>query len=115
MSRIVVLGVFVADAVFRAKRLPAMGETVLGDGFQLGPGGKGSNQAVAAGKLGADVALITRLGADGFAEMARKTWGAAGVVPRVVEDAGSYTGAASIFVDEATGENAIIVCPGAGN
>lgn len=113
MSGIVVLGVFVADAVFRAKRMPGIGETVLGAGFQLGPGGKGSNQAVAAGKLGAEVALITRLGADDFAAIARKTWAEAGVVAEAVEDPASYTGAASIFVDEATGDNAIIVCPGA--
>ena len=50
MGKIIVLGVFVADTSFRASRLPKIGETILGESFALGPGGKGSNQAVAAGK-----------------------------------------------------------------
>ncbi|QHQ34341.1 ribokinase [Algicella marina] len=113
MSRIVVLGVFAADAIYRGSRLPAMGETVLGSAFALGPGGKGSNQAVAAGKLGADVSLITRLGKDAFAKIAYDTWADAGVTPVVVEDPEAYTGSAFIFVDDRSGENAIIICPGA--
>jgi hypothetical protein len=59
---IVILGVFVADTAYRAERQPRMGETILGRSFALGPGGKGSNQAVAAARLGAEVSLITRLG-----------------------------------------------------
>jgi len=82
---IVILGVFVADTAYRAERQPRLGETLLGNGFALGPGGKGSNQAVAAGKLGAEVTFITRLGRDPFAEMARQTWRAAGV--REIENA----------------------------
>ena len=65
---VVILGVFVADTAYRADRQPRMGETILGNSFKLGPGGKGSNQAVAAGKLGADVTFLTRLGVDPFAE-----------------------------------------------
>jgi ribokinase len=110
---IVILGVFVADTAYRAARAPRMGETILGSDFKLGPGGKGSNQAVAAGRLGADVTFITRLGRDPFAEMARATWKDAGVKPAVIETPESYTGAAYIFVEETTGNNAIIVCPGA--
>lgn len=110
---VVVLGVFVADTAYRADRAPRMGETILGNSFALGPGGKGSNQAVAAARLGADVAFVTRLGVDPFAEMALKTWADAGVKPQVTHDADSYTGAAYIFVEEATGDNAIIVAPGA--
>ena len=49
MGKVVVLGVFVADTAYRASRMPKMGETILGNSFVLGPGGKGSNQAVAAG------------------------------------------------------------------
>ncbi len=113
MGGIVILGVFVADTAYRAARQPRMGETLLGQSFALGPGGKGSNQAVACGRLGAEVAFITRLGQDPFAEMARRTWGAAGVTPVVTEDADSYTGAAFIFVDAASGDNAIIIAPGA--
>lgn len=110
---VVILGVFVADTAYRAARAPRMGETILGTDFKLGPGGKGSNQAVAAGRLGADVTFITRLGRDPFAEMARTTWTQAGVKSAVIETPQSYTGAAYIFVEETTGNNAIIVCPGA--
>lgn len=110
---VVILGVFVADTAYRAARAPRMGETILGSDFKLGPGGKGSNQAVAAGRLGADVTFITRLGRDPFADMARATWKDAGVKAVVIETPESYTGAAYIFVEETTGNNAIIVCPGA--
>lgn len=110
---IVILGVFVADTAYRAARQPRMGETILGNGFKLGPGGKGSNQAVAAARLGGDVTFVTRLGRDPFADMARSTWAAAGVKHAVIETPDSYTGAAYIFVEEASGNNAIIVSPGA--
>ena len=110
---VVILGVFVADTAYRATRAPRMGETILGSDFKLGPGGKGSNQAVAAGRLGADVTFVTRLGRDPFADMARETWEDAGVKSVVIETPQSYTGAAYIFVEETTGNNAIIVCPGA--
>jgi ribokinase len=110
---IVILGVFVADTAYRAPRAPRMGETILGTGFALGPGGKGSNQAVAAARLEADVSFITRLGKDAFGEMAMKTWREAGVKPAVIETPESYTGAAYIFIEDGTGNNAIIVAPGA--
>ena len=110
---IVILGVFVADTAYRAARQPQIGETVLGSSFKLGPGGKGSNQAVAAGRLGADVSFISRLGRDPFADMALSTWKEAGVTPVIIETPDSYTGAAYIFVEEGTGNNAIIVSPGA--
>lgn len=110
---IVILGVFVADTAYRADRPPRMGETILGNSFALGPGGKGSNQSVAAARLGAEVSLITRLGDDAFADLAQATWTEAGVRSAAHRDPSSYTGAAYIFVEEATGDNAIIVCPGA--
>jgi ribokinase len=110
---VVILGVFVADTAYRAARQPRLGETVLGESFALGPGGKGSNQAVAAARAGADVTMITRLGRDTFADMALATWAAAGVTPAVTHDPASYTGAAYIFIEAATGNNAIIVAPGA--
>ena len=112
-NAIVILGVFVADTAYRANRAPRMGETIIGNSFKLGPGGKGSNQAVAAGRLGADVSFITKLGKDPFAEMALATWKEAGVKPAVTQVSDNYTGAAYIFVEESTGNNAIIVCPGA--
>ena len=113
MKTIAILGIFVADTTYRAPRLPRMGETILGTGFALGPGGKGSNQAVAAAKAGGDVHFITRLGRDDFAKLAQGVWSQAGVKPAVIEDSDSYTGAAMIFVDQVTGDNAIIVSPGA--
>jgi ribokinase len=110
---VVILGVFVADTAYRAARPPRIGETIFGSGFKLGPGGKGSNQSVAAAKVGANVSFITRLGRDPFADMARAMWKDAGVKPAVIETPESYTGAAYIFVEETTGNNAIIVSPGA--
>lgn len=110
---IVILGIFVADTVYRADRLPRMGETLMGQGFFLGPGGKGSNQAVAAARAGGRVEFVTRLGADAFAAIAREIWGKAGVQAVVREDPESYTGAAFIFLQQGTGQNAIIVSPGA--
>lgn len=113
MSDIVILGVFVADTAYRADRQPKMGETILGTSFVLGPGGKGSNQAVAAAMAGGKVTFISRLGKDAFADIARATWDKAGVAQSITEDGESYTGAAYIFLENATGNNAIIVAPGA--
>jgi ribokinase len=109
---IVVLGVFVVDTSFRADRAPEMGETLLGNSFALGPGGKGSNQAVAAARVGGRVHFISRLGRDLFGDMALETWDKAGVIPEITRHDDSYTGAAYVFVQEASGDNAIIVCPG---
>ncbi len=113
MGRVVILGVFVADTAYRAARQPKMGETILGNSFVLGPGGKGSNQAVAAAMAGAETHFISRLGKDPFADMALATWKKAGVHPAVTQHADSYTGAAYIFIEDGTGNNAIIISPGA--
>ncbi|MEL6520688.1 MAG: ribokinase [Pseudomonadota bacterium] len=113
MGDVVILGVFVADTAYRAERMPRMGETILGNSFALGPGGKGSNQAVACARLGAQTRFLTKLGQDEFARMALRTWDEAGVTPHATAVAESYTGAAFIYVDEATGDNAIIIAPGA--
>ncbi|UWQ95430.1 ribokinase [Rhodobacteraceae bacterium M385] len=113
MTDIIILGVYVADAAYRTARMPAVGETLLGTGFQLGPGGKGSNQAVAAAKAGGDVAFISRIGADTFGKMGRDVWAEAGVHPLVIEDADVPTGSAGIFIEESSGSNAIVIAPGA--
>ena len=113
MSGVVILGIFVGDAAFRSDRMPVRGETVLGTSFALGPGGKGSNQAVACARMGGETHFITKLGQDDFAELAFKTWKETGVTPHVHQDPTSYTGAACIMIDDATGDNAIIVTPGA--
>ncbi len=112
-SGVAILGIFVADLAFRAGRQPAMGETLMGSGFRMGPGGKGSNQAVAAARAGARVSFISRLGQDAFGEIALATWKAEGITPRVALAPDEPTGAAYIFVSDETGENAIIVVPGA--
>jgi len=112
MSSIVILGIFVADTAYRAERIPRLGETILGESFNLSPGGKGSNQAVAAAKAGANAHMITRLGKDTFADMALDIWQKAGVTPAITQHDNSYTGAACIFVEAESGNNAIIVTPG---
>jgi ribokinase len=112
-GRVVILGIFVADLTFRAARMPQIGETLAGSSFLMGPGGKGSNQAVAAARAGADVVFCTRIGNDAFGEIARATWAAEGITARTKMLDGVSTGAAHIFVDENTGMNAIIVAAGA--
>ena len=113
MGKVVILGVFVADTAYRAARMPRMGETILGNSFSLGPGGKGSNQSVACARMGAETHIISKLGADDFAKLALDTWKWSGVIPHVKHVSGSYTGAAYIFIEEGTGDNAIIIAPGA--
>ena len=80
---IAILGIFVADLAFRANRQPVLGETLMGSGFKMGPGGKGSNQSVAAARAGAKVSFISRLGRDAFGDIALATWKAEGIAPRV--------------------------------
>jgi ribokinase len=113
--RVTVMGSYITDLAFRTAQLPAWGQTIMGSGFLLGPGGKGSNQAVAAARLGARVAFISKLGRDAFADLARHTWQEEGIDARFVTDTGDQpTGAASIVVNERTGDNAIVVVPGSG-
>jgi ribokinase len=94
--------------------MPKWGETILGEAFKMGPGGKGSNQAVAAARLNADVRLITKLGRDAFGDMARKFYQEQGMsLDHILEDAEESSGTATILVDHATSENTIVVVPGA--
>jgi ribokinase len=110
---VAILGIFVADLAFRAGRLPGIGETIAGSGFKVGPGGKGSNQAVAAARAGAQVTFISKIGCDEFGRIALDTWKKEGITPRVIEMKDQPTGAAFIYVNELNGDNAIIVVPGA--
>ena len=112
-ERVAILGSFVADLAFRARRLPAVGETLEGTGFKMGPGGKGSNQAVAAARLGGRVTMISKLGRDEFGKLALDTWAKENIAAAVGQDDSAPTGAAFIYVDDRTGDNAIIVVPGA--
>ena len=112
-ARIVVVGSFNTDLVSYVQRMPRPGETVHGDTFMTGAGGKGSNQAVAAARLGAEVTFIGRLGKDVFANLAYELWDAEGInSDYVVQDEESATGVAPIFVDSG-GENMIVVVLGA--
>jgi ribokinase len=110
---VTVMGSFVADLAFRTDKLPAWGETFMGGGFQLGPGGKGSNQAVAAARAGAKVSFISKLGNDPFGDLARATYREEGIDTRHLLSTTTPTGAAAIIVHAQTGENSIIVVPGA--
>ena len=112
-ASITILGIFVVDATFRTPRLPRMGETVIGESVALSPGGKGSNQAVAVARLGAEVRFISRIGRDSFANMGLAAWAEAGVEPLVARSDTAATGAAAVLVEAASGENAIVVCTGA--
>jgi len=113
MPNILTLGSLNMDLITRTPRLPAPGETILGTAFSTASGGKGANQALAAAKLGAPVKMIGRVGADDFGKMLRHDLNAAGVDTQYLgTDANTATGIASIWVDD-TGQNSIIVAPGA--
>jgi len=113
MKTISVLGIFVADLAFFGK-IPLIGQTVLGDDFVVGPGGKGSNQAVAAGKAGANVNFISKIGNDDYGKMAKKIYAKTNVGTKnlfMTEE--KSTGVAAILLNKETGDNAISVIPGA--
>lgn len=112
-AKIVVVGSFNTDLVSYLQRMPRPGETVHGDTFVTGAGGKGSNQAVAAARLGAEVTFIGRVGSDVFANLAYEIWDAEGVnSDYVIQDQDHATGVAPILVDS-QGENMIVVVLGA--
>jgi ribokinase len=113
---ITIMGIFVADVAFRTPTLPVWGQTILGLDFKLGPGGKGSNQTVAAARLGGNVAFVCKIGDDAFGNMAKKMYATENVDTRFLVSSSEHsTGAAAIIVDDASGNNAIIVTPGAAN
>lgn len=109
--RLTVVGSINLDLVVQAARLPRAGETVTGARFSRVPGGKGANQAVAAARLGAEVALVGCVGRDELADAALAGLREAGVEERWIF-ADAPTGIALITVDE-TGETTIVVSPGA--
>ncbi|HET6804130.1 MAG TPA: ribokinase [Frateuria sp.] len=110
--RIVVVGSINMDLVTQAPRFPAPGETLLGDGFVTVAGGKGANQAVAAVRLGAEVALVGALGRDSFGDQLHAGLREEGVdLTHVHRLADQASGTASITV--AGGENQIVVVPAA--
>ncbi|MCW6506868.1 ribokinase [Lichenifustis flavocetrariae] len=112
-GRIAVIGSNMVDLVTYVTRMPAKGETLEARSFEMGHGGKGANQAVAAAKLGADVLLLTKVGDDTFADNTIGNLKACGVdVSHVVKVPGRSSGVAPIMVDP-SGENSILIVKGA--
>jgi len=109
------MGSFIVDLMARAPHLPATGETVKGSVFEIGPGGKGSNQGIAAHRLGSNVTMITKIGTDFFGhEVALRSFQNEGMdTSFIFKDDKLATGTALIMVDENTSENKIVVTPGA--
>ncbi len=113
MADVVVLGSLNMDLVVRTAAIPRPGETVAGHGFATIPGGKGANQAAAAARLGAAVAMLGRVGQDAFGPALLENMRRQGVdVTHVRQDAEAPSGIAMITIDE-RGENTIVVAPGA--
>ena len=114
MSDISVLGIFVADISFSGPKIPAIGETILGNKYNVGPGGKGCNQAVAIARLGAKVNFISKIGKDYYGELALNTLTKNKInTESVIQDENLQTGVAGILVDKNSGKNAINVIVGA--
>ena len=114
MSDISVLGIFVADISFSGSKIPAVGETILGNKYNVGPGGKGCNQAVAIARLGAKVNFISKIGKDSYGKLALETLKKNNInTESVIQDETLQTGVAGILVDKNSGKNAINVIVGA--
>ena len=109
---IVVVGSANLDLVAVAEKIPAIGETVIGTGFQIHPGGKGANQAVAIARLGYPVQIVGRLGSDSFGEQLRTHLNDSGVDTAGLAQSDGASGVALIVVSS-KGENSIVVAPGA--
>lgn len=109
---IVVVGSYNVSRTIRVERLPAPGETVMGTAYSEGPGGKGSNQAVAAKRLGGQVEFVGCVGTDGAGDEAVSLWEREEVRAGEVRRVETHTGVALIFV-EPSGANAIAVDSGA--
>lgn len=109
---IVVVGSLNLDLVVRPEWAPMAGETVFAPGLERYPGGKGGNQAVAAARLGSPVAMVGHVGSDAFGDELIASLKADGIDVQAVARAGAGTGTALITVD-ATGQNRIVVVPGA--
>lgn len=114
-QKVVVFGSFVVDLAAKTPHFPAPGETVMGTAVSVAnPGGKGSNQAVAAHRAGADVTMITKVGKDTFGTIAKDFYAKEGMdTSYILEDDSLSTGYALIMIDENTAQNEIVVIIGA--
>ena len=114
MNEISVLGIFVADISFSGPKIPAVGETILGNKYNVGPGGKGCNQAIAIARLGAKVNFISKIGKDSYGELALNTLKKNKInIESVIQGENLQTGVAGILIDKNSGKNAINVIVGA--
>lgn len=116
MSKVIVVGSSNTDLVFETPKFPADGETVIGGDFEVISGGKGANQAVSAARAGANVLFLTKVGDDEFGGNAIAIYNSEGIDTSFIEkQKGVASGTAMIMVNQNSGENAIIVAPGANN
>jgi len=114
MSEISVLGIFVADISFSGNKIPSEGETILGDNYNVGPGGKGCNQAIAVARLGGKVNFISKIGKDNYGQLAINTLNQNNIdTSTIIQSTKHQTGVAGIMIDKKTGKNAINVITGA--
>ena len=114
MSDISVLGIFVADISFSGSKIPSVGETILGNKYNVGPGGKGCNQAIAIARLGGNVNFISKIGKDSYGELALNTLKKNNInIENIIQDEKLQTGVAGILIDKNSGKNAINVIVGA--
>ena len=114
MSDISVLGIFVADISFSGPKIPSVGETILGNKYNVGPGGKGCNQAIAIARLGGNVNFISKIGKDSYGELALNTLKKNNInIENIIQDEKLQTGVAGILIDKNSGKNAINVIVGA--
>lgn len=111
---IVVVGSYATGLTMKAARIPGSGETLLGTGYRVDFGGKGSNQAVGAARLGAHVDFVAKIGADTFGEMALGLYREEGIDTKfILRTNDAPTGVGFIVVEASTGHNAIVIDPGA--
>ncbi len=114
MKDITILGIFVADISFLGDKIPITGETILGDNYNIGPGGKGCNQAIAISRLGGKVNFISKLGNDDYGKLAINNFKKDNIdTSNIIISKKDKTGVAGIHVDRNTGKNAITVVRGA--
>jgi ribokinase len=114
VPRITVVGSYATGLTMKVERMPSTGETLLGTGYRVDYGGKGSNQAVGCARLGSQVSFVARIGTDAFGEMALGLYRDEGIdVTHVKATAGAPTGVGFIIVEAASGHNCITIDPGA--
>ena len=110
MSSICVLGIFVADISFSGNKIPTTGETIIGDSYNIGPGGKGCNQAIAISRLGGQVNFISKLGNDDYGKLAVNKLKKDNIdTSNIIISNKHQTGVAGIHVDRNTGKMQLLL------